>query len=186
MKKWPLVCACLVALLALPATATSTTTTTKIRTLSGAVREGGSIDLRAKVEIVKGRYREEAGIRFRHVNVVSILDPQPAAYLFTSVPLTCDEGPFTTSLGWFWSAIPRRVVPVENNRFSERIPDDGDTSGLNPVARFKGAFTLRPTKVDRVSTLRGANGTFRQRFNYPLAGLTDCDTGTLHWRASAD
>ncbi len=139
--------------------------------------------MRAKVEIVKGRHREEAGLRFRHVNVVSILDPQPAAYLFTSVPLTCDEGPFTTSLGWFWSAIPRRVVPVENNRFSERIPDDGDTSGLNPVARFKGAFTLRPTKVDRVSTLRGANGTFRQTFNYPLAGLTDCDTGTLHWRA---
>jgi hypothetical protein len=83
--------------------------------------------------------------------------------------LTCDQNSFS-GFGFGWND----DLAVEDNQFSyERI--DPRNGGAYFTTRVRGEVRNKDTR---------ANGTARVVGEVPYYGLTNCDTGTLHWTAS--
>jgi hypothetical protein len=150
----------------LPATAASSVTT-KVRSYSGTVEEGGSVNFLAEIRVIKKRHQP------RRVEFVSVSNP-PNAYALTGLPLLpCTQGGPISIAGIFLYG------PVKNNKFSGStgppLPTGSRFRGIAYGTRFRGEFTNKGGK---------ANGTARA-WVLNSSGVT-CDTETLHWTASAD
>jgi hypothetical protein len=149
-------CAAAVALMALPVTAVAGTHTST-KAYSGTVAGGGTLRFKATVTTKKRRHHH------KKVFVSSVL-PAPTSKGFSGVPITCDQESVTVASTWL---IP---LKVKGNAFSKNLTSNGGTVHQ----KFTGQFTHKTRK---------AAGTFRAHGDFD-AGHTNCDTGTVHWKAS--
>jgi hypothetical protein len=151
-----LVCGCLVLALVLPAAA-GAASHTKVRSFSGTVGGGGTVNFDATVKTTKKKHHK------KKVKVTSLLAVPSGAGIFQieQVPTTCDQGQFIYSFAWL------KNQPVKKNQFNVSL----DTGGIHNV--FKGKFMKKGKK---------ASGTFRAS-GAGDPSHSNCDTGTVHWSA---